>query len=162
MKLSSRIKLLAEAEEVLNTMRAPIKEQSLNKGTLVATLTTYDEYVTYMKKVKSLQAKMTKTFNQEIRKYLTGKWDIIHARGAQRWGDSRKTMDNDIINFYNASIKSAQLDFYRDQKTGILIPSVFITADGDNVEGEQFVRLASLEFYKGYQSPEGKEYKQGY
>lgn len=126
------------------------------------TLSAHGEYVRYMKKASSLKSKITKSFNQEMSKYLNGKWDIIQAPGDERWGGDRKTMRNDINNWYNAKIKSISLDFWRDPKNGILVPVVDLNAYGDNVSGDAVFRLEKLKIYKAYQSPEGKEYKKGY
>lgn len=174
MKLSSRIKLLAEADEVLNQMKKPVEETSLNEaaGDIAFPNATaaFEEYKDYLKKSSVLKSKITKVFNQEVQKYLRGgRWDIIVAPGNERWGGERKTMANDIINWYNAKIKNIYIETIgvtktstRSQKPGD--PKIYfgIYADGDNVSMDMYADITKVKIYKGYQSPEGKEYKKGY
>lgn len=174
MKLSSRIKLLAEAEEVLNQMKKPVEETSLNEaaGDIAFPNATaaFEEYKDYLKKSSSLKSKITKAFSQEVQKYLRGgRWDIIVAPGNERWGGERKTMENDTINWYNAKIKNIYIEQIgvaqtsnRSRKAGE--PAIYfgIHADGDNLAYDGYADITKVKIYKAYQSPEGKEYKKGY
>ena len=174
MKLSSRIKLLAEAEEVLNQMKKPVEETSLNEaaGDIAFPMATaaFEEYKDYLKKSSVLKSKITKVFNQEVQKYLGGgKWDIIIAPGNERWGGERKRMENDTINWYNAKIKNIYIEQIgvaqtstRNRKAGDPVIYFGIYADGDNVVYDQYADITKVKIYKAYQSPEGKEYKKGY
>ena len=140
---------------ILSTILSPIKSDLLAVNEVIRASLHSEES-------KSLKSKITKSFNQEVSKYLSGKWDIIQAPGKEKWGGMRKTMSNDINNWYNAKIRFIKLEFYRDEKTGILVPRVYMAASGDNVSGDAAFNLSRLQIYKAYQSPEGKEYKKGY
>ena len=177
MKLSSRIKLLAEAEEILNKMKNPVKETSLNEATgdlaFPMAIDAFKEYENYLKKASVLKSKITKTLNQESQKYLSGKWDIIVAPGSERWGGQRKLMQNDIYNWYNAKIRNIYIESIGIDSKGTLPhklalkggkPKIYFVIDavGDNTAGEERVDMNTVKIYKAYQSPEGKEYKKGY
>jgi hypothetical protein len=117
------------------------------------------------KQINKLKRSLKSTFEAELSKYMTGRWDIIDAEnaGAKRWQGQRKTMRNDVYNFYNAKIKQMKIsNFSYDEKSGSISATVYVRAAGDNVEGEETIALKNLSIVPAYTSQEGKEYKNGY
>lgn len=118
----------------------------------------------YMK-AKRLRNSVTKSFESESAQYKRGKWDVIDLRhaGDKRWDGPQKTMENDILNFYNAKIKDIWVQSLKfDEKTGQPQLIIGVNASGDNVSGDAYYTLESISIVPGYTSEEGKEYKQGY
>lgn len=140
------------------------KTANVGGNSLTDSITSYNDLLDYVKRASSFKRKATLAFKKEVQQYLEAgtKWDVIISPGAERWRGEKRTMNNDVYNWYNATINDMSLSFSFDRRTHEPIAIVTIHASGDNVGGDCVVRLPELRIYPAYSSNEGMEYKKGY
>lgn len=127
---------------------------------------TFHQMMMEYKAMQRYRNSVKREIMQEVQKYMTGKWDIINVNytGKSRWGKgNRKVMTNDINNWYNAKVTDITInEFTYDPKTGEPRITLWITASGDNVQGDGVIPMEDVMFVPAYTSEEGKQFKRGY